>query len=430
MICRAIAGGEEPAWLRSASGRAYRVSLLSVMTLLLLLYAFGFVNLTRYILVGLLFSGVIVAIGRGLNRRSEERIRAFFVRRRKGHLRPETEDSEIHRLSGTVQKIVRYVIHAGVLLTLLILWGVDLKAIAWLLAFLTVPVATLGGVRISVANLAKIAIVLFIAWWLSRYLQHLIRKKLTESSVTEGVRENISVGVNYLVLATGIIVALRSVGVDFTGLTIFAGVIGIGVGFGLQTIANNLISGVILLMERTVQPSDFIEVGNTVGIVQKVALRSTVVRTLDNISVIVPNSNFITNNVVNWSHDETLTRGRIPVGVAYGSDAERVRRVLLEVAEAHDTVLKQPPSRVIFTSFGDSSLNFELLYWVREPREMVYIKSDLLFGIDAAFRRHNIRIPFPQRDVNFFPQGLRDDDAPRQGEAPAGADAPEAPPGG
>lgn len=431
MIFRAVAGEKGATWLRSAPGRAYRVSLLVVMTLLLLLYALGFVNLTRYLLVGLLFSGVVVAIGRGLNRWCEERIRAFFAPGQETYRWLRMEAEEVRRLGNTVQKIVRYIIYTGVVLTLLMLWGVDLKAIAWLLALLTAPVATLGGVRISIANLAKVAIVLVITWWLSRYLRHLIRTKLEESSVAEGVRENISVGVNYLVLGIGIFIALNLVGVDFTALTIFAGVIGIGVGFGLQTIVNNLISGVILLVERTVQPSDFIEVGDTVGIVQKVTLRSTVVRTLDNISVIVPNSSFITNNVTNWSHDDRLTRGRIPVGVAYSTDAERVRHVLLGVAEAHETVLKQPPPRVLLTSFGDSSLNFELLYWVKEPKSILYIKSDLLFGIDAAFRRNKIRIPFPQRDVNIFPQGVRDDEPEGgAGPEPEGGDAgaPEASP--
>ncbi|MEE9274614.1 MAG: mechanosensitive ion channel domain-containing protein [bacterium] len=433
-LLRPLAGQDRAERVLSASARVYRLVLLGLMVFLLILYALGFVNLTRYLIVGFIFSGAIVGAGRGLIRRSKRRITPIFSAggdlQRRSRMPPE----QLRRLALTVSALVRYAIYLGVVVTLMILWGVDVQVIAWILAFLVTPVGSLGGVPLSIANLVKVGVIFSIAWWLSRYVRHLIEVRMDESSTGPGVRNNIAAGVHYIVLALGIIFALKSVGVDFTTLTIFAGVIGIGVGFGLQTIANNLISGIILLLERTVKPADFIEVGDTRGVVQRVTLRSTIVRTLDNISVIVPNSNFVSNTVVNWSHGEERTRGRIPVGVAYGSDTALVRRCLLEAAEAHEEVLKYPEPRVIFTAFGESSLDFELLYWADVPRQIIYVKSDLLFAIDEIFRREGITIPFPQRDLHvrdFGPAGPamwdRADRADRAADGREGSAAPPPP---
>ena len=402
VLLRPVAGREQARRLLSTPGRAYRMALLVGMGLLLLLYGLGFRNLTQYIVTGLVFSGLIVALGRGLLSRAEARLRALFLAGGEVHRRFGMDLGHLDRLSGTARVLARWAIYAAVAVVLMVLWGVDLYALAWLLAVLVTPVAEVGGVGISVANVVKVGVIFAVFVWLSRYLRDLIHTRMDESFGGEGMRGNIALGVRYLVLALGAVAALKSVGVDFTTLTIFAGVIGLGVGFGLQTIANNLISGVILLLERTVKPGDFIEVGNTTGVVQQVALRSTIVRTLDNISVIVPNSNFVSNNVINWSHGDKTTRGRISVGVAYGSDLEKVRRCLLEAASSNPLVLGNRPPQVILTGFGDSAINLELLYWVGEPRDILYIKSDLMFAVEAAFRREGIRIPFPQREVRVY----------------------------
>jgi small-conductance mechanosensitive channel len=188
--------------------------------------------------------------------------------------------------------------------------------------------------------------------------------------------------------------------VDLSGLTVVAGLLSVGIGFGLQNTASNFISGLILLFERPIKVGDWITVGEVSGDVREINLRSTTVITPDNISIIVPNSEFVSGRVVNWSHGERKIRVHIPVGVAYGSDVELVTRVLLEEAERHSGVMRTPAPKVWFTGFGDSSLNFELLAWIPEPTARPQVISDLNYAIDSAFRRNNVEIPFPQRDVH------------------------------
>ena len=187
---------------------------------------------------------------------------------------------------------------------------------------------------------------------------------------------------------------------DLSGLTVVAGLLSVGIGFGLQNTASNFISGLILLFERPIKVGDWITVGEVSGDVREINLRSTTVITPDNISIIVPNSEFVSGRVVNWSHGERKIRVHIPVGVAYGSDVELVTRVLLEEAERHSGVMRTPAPKVWFTGFGDSSLNFELLAWIPEPTARPQVISDLNYAIDSAFRRNNVEIPFPQRDVH------------------------------
>jgi len=215
------------------------------------------------------------------------------------------------------------------------------------------------------------------------------------------VWRSVSRFLHYTIIAVGAIIALQMIGIDLSALTVFAGALGIGMGFGLQNTAHNFVSGIILLAERTIKEGDFIEVGQTLGRVLRMSVRSTVVRDIDNICVIVPNSNLATNNVTNWSYDDPRTRLRIPVGVSYGSNVELVRQVLLDVAAVRPEVLKSPSPDVYFTGFGDSSLNFQLLAWTDRPYIKEKIISDLNFDIVKGFREHGVQIPFPQRDLHI-----------------------------
>jgi small-conductance mechanosensitive channel len=186
-----------------------------------------------------------------------------------------------------------------------------------------------------------------------------------------------------------------------SSLVILGGAVGIGVGFGLQNIANNFVSGIILLLERPIQVGDRVEVGDTHGDVVRIAGRSTWIRTNDNVVMIIPNSEFINSHVTNWTANDRQVRFPIPLGVSYGSDPEVVRDVLMEVADNHPDVLTIPPPEILFTGFGDSSLNFELRVWtitrVQYPKELA---SELYFMIFKAFKEHGIQIPFPQRDLH------------------------------
>jgi small-conductance mechanosensitive channel len=178
------------------------------------------------------------------------------------------------------------------------------------------------------------------------------------------------------------------------------GLLSVGIGFGLQHVASNFVSGLIILFERPIKIGDRITIGDVWGDVVNISLRATLIRTVDNISIIVPNSEFITSRVINWSHRDPKVRVHIPVGVAYGSDVPLVIKSLLEVAKNHPEVMKDPAPKVWFAEFGDSSLNFELLIWTLDPKKRPDVLSELNRGIDDIFRKNKIEIPFPQRDLH------------------------------
>ena len=181
---------------------------------------------------------------------------------------------------------------------------------------------------------------------------------------------------------------------------VVAGALGVGIGFGLQNIVANFVAGLVLLFERPIEVGDRVTVQDVEGNVRDINFRATTVLTTDNITVIVPNSQFLNNPVTNWSHGDPRVRIHVPVGVAYGSDVEKVTRSLLGVAAATEGVLKDPAPSVFFRDFGDSSLDFELLVWIDQPARHIQIRSRINYAIDAAFRKEGIEIPFPQRDMH------------------------------
>jgi len=192
-------------------------------------------------------------------------------------------------------------------------------------------------------------------------------------------------------------------GVDFSGLALIAGALSVGIGFGLQNIVNNFVSGLILLFERPIKRGDWIVVGNTEGYVKKISVRSTIIQTFDWSDVIVPNSELISSQVTNWMLYNIYGRVIVPVGVAYGSDTGLVKELMLEVANSHPRVITDgsvPEPLVLFKEFGDSSLNFELRCFIRDIDYRIRTRSDLNFAIDAIFRKNGVEIPFPQRDVH------------------------------
>jgi small-conductance mechanosensitive channel len=216
----------------------------------------------------------------------------------------------------------------------------------------------------------------------------------------ESAVDPISVLLRYALTFVAAIVVLQAWGVDVRSLAIFGSVLGVGIGFGLQNIANNFVSGLLIHLSRPVRPGDYVNVGEHAGTVVRVGARSTEIRTTDRVTLLIPNSRFLETEVVNWSHGDPLSRIHIPVGVAYGSDVPRVRRVLLEAASRHPLVSSDPRPQVQLRRFGESSLDFELLVWTRDPESQMHLTSDLNFRIEEALRRHAIQIPFPQRDLH------------------------------
>ena len=206
----------------------------------------------------------------------------------------------------------------------------------------------------------------------------------------------------YVMIVIGFLIVLQTAGIDLTTLNILAGAVGIGVGFGLQNIANNFISGLIILFERPIKAGDRIEVGDVEGDVIAIGARATTVRTNDNIAIIIPNSSFISKDVINWSYTDQTVRFRIKVSVDYGSDPRMVERLLLEVADENPDVLKDPAPGVRLLEFGDNGIIFELRAWstslLHRKGKLV---SDLNFGIHDKFAANGVIFPFPQRDVRL-----------------------------
>ena len=254
---------------------------------------------------------------------------------------------------------------------------------------------TIGGILILVFLFASVIIV-------ERILQRLlIRRFLSKTRLQPSLQFGLSRIIGYMLIAIGFYVAFQAVGLDLSSLAIVAASVGVGVGFGLQNIINNFVSGIIILAERPISIGDRIDVAGVAGRVTKIQLRSTTVVTNDNITMIVPNADFISNTVTNWSHGDPKVRIRVPIGVAYGSDLKLLQRLLLEAAEEHPKALRDPSPVVLFTEFGDSSLNFELGVWTQEMTATpIHFTSQMNFIIEQKLRENDIEIPFPQRDLH------------------------------
>ena len=264
-----------------------------------------------------------------------------------------------------------------------------------------------GGDDFSIIELLIFVGLLIAAIIASTYISDLLRTKVLQvTRMTRGSQEIISIITKYGFIALATIILLQAYGLDLSSLTVIGGALGVGIGFGLQDIARNFASGIVLLFERSIQVGDFIQIGSHLGVVEEVRTRSIVLKTLDRISIIVPNSRLLSEEVINWNHRRSVTRLHLPIGVAYGSDVKKVKAALLQAAEEHLEVLRNPSPQVFFTEFGDSSLNFELLIWTSDPSRQAPLKSDLCFRIEEIFREQQIDIPFPQRDINISPEGL------------------------
>jgi small-conductance mechanosensitive channel len=272
----------------------------------------------------------------------------------------------------------------------------------WFHRLVTYPLFELGEAEVTLAALIKLVLLVTLVLILERVLRRsLLLRVLGRTRLDEGMRVGIARITGYLFIAIGLYVALKLVGIDLTSLAVLAGAIGVGIGFGLQNIVNNFVSGLIILAERPIEVGHRVEVNGIEGQVMQINLRSTVVLTNDNISVIVPNSAFISDPVVNWSYGDPKVRLNLPVGIAYGSDVEKFRQLMTEVALAHSKVLANPPPAVFFLGFGDSALDFEVGVWTAEmARSPKKFRSELYYAIEKALRENGIEIPYPQRDLH------------------------------
>lgn len=226
------------------------------------------------------------------------------------------------------------------------------------------------------------------------------RKVYPRFHLEEGVKYNLERVTRYTLGVIGAIVAFQFIGIDLSGLAVIFGLLSVGIGFGLQNVTSNFVAGLILLFERPIAVGDRIMVGETEGDVIEINMRSTTIRSIDNIAIIVPNSEFISGQVTNWSHGDKKVRINVSVGVSYHSDVDTVLRCLKEIAAEHPKVLMKPAPVVHFTAFGDSSWEMKLRCWIEDPKQHREVTSDLNCAIVRKFRENNVEIPFPQRDLH------------------------------
>ena len=271
-----------------------------------------------------------------------------------------------------------------------------------LLEFLNSPIFTLGKSQYSAIGLIVLVALTVGLWFAVKVLVEVFKIYVLDSTgVDSRAQDIIIVFSQYIVTFLGLIVLWQIWGLDVGSFAILASVLGVGIGFGLQNITNDFISGLIITLERPIQLGDFINVGGLVGTVKRIGARSTEILTMDQVSIIVPNSRFLVNEVINWNHSDPVSRLHIPVGVAYGSNVEKVKAALLDAARSHPDVLLRPRPQVWFLDFGESSLNFDLLVWIGEPKKQFIFKSELNYLIEASLRRYGLSVPFPQRDLHL-----------------------------
>jgi small-conductance mechanosensitive channel len=261
----------------------------------------------------------------------------------------------------------------------------------------------IGNLHGSVASLFVGVLIFAAALLLSRTLSRMLQSRISKKAYLDpGLRYTLGRLTQYLIITVGVLFALSlGVGLDLTSIAVLLTALSVGIGFGLQYIAADIASGFILLFERPVRVGDRITIGKEEGDVHSINLRTTVITTNDRVSVIVPNSKLIRDELINWSYGDPRARIAIPVGVAYGSDVDLVTETLLKATEEVDNVLRDPPPKVQFLKFGDWSQDFRLLVWTNRPRLHTQIRSDINYRIERLFRDAGIEIPFPQTELRL-----------------------------
>ncbi|MEM6265036.1 MAG: mechanosensitive ion channel domain-containing protein [Bacteroidota bacterium] len=288
---------------------------------------------------------------------------------------------------------VRYLILLTAVATALFSLGIDLNR----------SLFRVNKFDLTLSSLLQIAVILMVARLSIELVQRFVLAgKVSTDRLDEGRRYAVFQIFKYLTYVLAILLSLSSVGLDINVLIASSAALLVGLGFGMQGIFNDVISGIVILFEGTIEVNDIVDVGGLVGRVKEIRLRTTEIETKDSVGIIVPNSKFTGDNVINWSHTATETRIRVSVGVSYDSDVQTVKRVMIECAQNHGDILKYPKPTVFFQEFADSSLNFDLVFWIIKNFETERIQSDIRYAIFAAFKKQNIQIPFPQRDLHFI----------------------------
>jgi len=276
-------------------------------------------------------------------------------------------------------------------------------SISNILEFLNKPLFIIGNGSLSILSILLLIVSTILLFYFSSKIKKVLAFKVFKKyNIEHSTSLSIATLIKYIIIVLGMIIILQSTGIDFSSLAILFGALGVGIGFGLQNITNNYLSGIFILIEKPIKIGDRIEVGNTAGNVVNISARATTVVTNDDITIIVPNSEFVSQKVINWSHNHRMVRFNFPIYVAKHEDPEIVKKYLLEVAHENNSVLKEPKPDILFDDFEESSLKFNMRIWTTEyiDRPNV-IKSQLYYAATKKFREKGIEIPLPQRDLHL-----------------------------
>jgi small-conductance mechanosensitive channel len=300
--------------------------------------------------------------------------------------------------SGPLVKAWEHIISTGIWLV------VALHLLGWLPGILEAMdrlAIDLGAVRVSLLATIKLVLLLALLLLLAMWLSNIIDRRVAQSPhLSAGVAAGFSKVSKFVLITVVFLFVLNLVGIDLTALTVFGGALGVGLGFGLQRIASNFISGFILVFDRSIRPGDVISVGNKFGWVEELHSRYVVVRDRDGVETLIPNENLITTEVINWTYSDPNVRVKVPVSVSYSDDVERAMEIMLEIAREHPRVLSDPAPSCRLIEFGDNGIHLEARIWVADPESgLGGVRSDINLEIWRRFKQEGITIPFPQRDL-------------------------------
>jgi potassium-dependent mechanosensitive channel len=394
----------EPAWPKVRFFfLTVRVFVLLVVVTIFLTALLGFQNLASYLARGASLTGLLVVLV-WVTWQAARAVLDHALYPEPGRVPGEArgQDEVLKKYSLALAKVVVTVLVFGAVFLILKLWGLDLgflglfsQVISW--------GPRLGPFSLNLLNLGLAALTLYLGRWFSRFLRALLEVRFfPKTDWDESIRYTIGNTFHYTVQAIAILMALGFLGVSFGDVAIIAGGLGVGIGFGLQNIVNNFISGLILLFERPIKVGDMLVIDGQWGLVKEIRVRSTIFQTFDRYVLIIPNSELISNKVLNWTHyGPGINRLTLKIGVSYSSDVRQVTKILDEVCRANPRVLADPPPNIFFEAYGDSSLDFNIWVFLRSPSDRIPATHELNSAIFEAFQEHGIEIPFPQRDLHI-----------------------------
>jgi small-conductance mechanosensitive channel len=317
----------------------------------------------------------------------------------------------IKKYSGTIQQGITWLLAFGAILGWLIytlrVYHINRPVFDWLRMIFS-KAWSIGSLQLTLGNIITFVLIIWLTIRITRMVRYLLEDEIMPRlQLKRGVPGAISLLTRLVLITVGFLIAVAALGVELSSLAILLGALGVGIGFGLQNIFNNLVSGLILAFERPIQEGDIIEIGELMGIVQEIGIRASRIKTYDGAEVIVPNGNLISNELINWTLADKKRRAEVLIGVAYGTDPQRVIDLLLGVVSSHPEVLQDPPPLALFTGFGESSLDFRLLFWIADADNRLSMVSKISIQVNKTLAEAGIEIPFPQHDLHLrsgFPQ--------------------------